>query len=540
MALSLPTPKLPTSLPGVQQRPGTSSKRVDNASNAEGRPIPAYTEEVLEDGTIVRTHDNGYIQTIKPGEQDPGPMPTAKSMSAGDAAATAANQFGKEVGEFTGLKEKDAGPGPDPFDPRYYGPAETRIADTYGRSTDIYRNAGEFRSTPLEKPGTITPGTITPTKVDAPEFRGAHDAGPVERYSGTRVDRPEDVVIGPLAATERVQGVDLRASKDVGPVSVGRAAPNAAVRSLLTDAAYGKTPSKAELQMYSGIDRVGKQIIGGALAARGADRVGLKREALLKTGDLGAEAVGKAAELRAGEMATARGQLSDFEQQATALEQQANNLQAEIDKAIAQGNQAQANALTIEQGRLRQQAQALNAQATNARTMDEAQLRATTARGNIDAATGVAVGNAARTDAAAAFGAGAANTRAESLARRADETDQQYLARLQAFREAYASRDMAAQGANVSNRLTADTTNAANVLKYGESEAQRQQQDQQLRQTGQIGAVSVQNAGTGNLVDIGSARLGANRSEKEAERERNAREARARLQTTAAIGSAIL
>lgn len=92
----------------------------------------------------------------------------------------------------------------------------------------------------------------------------------------------------------------------------------------LQDAAEGKAPSAAEIQMHSGLDAAtqAQYALAHSATGNGSAMSAAQRQALLNASQIQQAGVGQAAALRAGEMATARGQWAQ-----AALQQRTADLQ---------------------------------------------------------------------------------------------------------------------------------------------------------------------------------------------------------------------
>ena len=481
------------------------------ASWARAQAQGAKTE--VRDGRVIAVYPDGRTEDL--GEYEPGKGVIDQLKSApGKLEDAAFNAIGMTVDE--------AGPPPNPDD--YFDTAEGTAAENYQRAKDLWDRSAAFKTT-----GDIRDVSVTPQVTDAPEFRGAHDPGEIERAYSERVARPEDVVLGELNRVERVGGVDLGIADQAARERVGRAQVDPMSGQLLRDAAMGNAPSEAEALGRGMLDKTAQLQLGTAARARGPERAGSNREAMLAIGQQGADAANQFAAMRAKEMADARGQFAQHSQQSAALEQEANSLEAQINAQLAAGNRDAANAMRIRQGELRQQAQALNAQAENDRTMQEAELRTGISRGNIDAATTVALNNAQGANNANLANAAASNVRGENLARRQDETDQQYLARLQAWREAGADRNLQGQ-----------TTNAGFTRDQDKFNINTQIQEEQTRQQGQ-GIAGNQTQGAGDAqTNIAGAKLKADTERYKADKNTENQQKDARTQTKLKIGETLI
>jgi hypothetical protein len=128
------------------------------------------------------------------------------------------------------------------------------------------------------------------------------------------------------------QGIE---AEQIRQTTVGQAGDESGAADMLKAAAMGQVPSKAEAQMRMGADALAKKQMSMAASARGSERRGSKRAAMLAIGDQGAELNQQAAALRADEMAQGRGAFATHAQNAQKLQQDALSQQAAIDAAAA-------------------------------------------------------------------------------------------------------------------------------------------------------------------------------------------------------------
>jgi hypothetical protein len=322
----------------------------------------------------------------------------------------------------------------------------------------------------------------------------AAEASPTARYEAALVNGPRDVSYGPVDTTVRADNIGPAAT--AGPVSVERAAlgpaqtvagttvgradidrseANAA-RGDLVGAARDirSAPSAAGALYDAALGKIGRAQLGAASAARGADRVGLRRDAILNIGERGMEAASEKAGLSAQEeqakrmgaasvltgvrgqdvgVATSSAQLQqgtnlaqagithgeraqnatmaqDINVHGADLAQQANNLQAQINEQTALGNMAAVNDLRGKQA-------SLNLAARQSTVQGGVQQAAT--------AADVAAGNAGREIQVGTANAGAQNT-----------ASGQYTTALNAASEAAAGRQTAVNVGNVDRGVTVD------------------------------------------------------------------------------------
>lgn len=341
-----------------------------------------------------------------------------------DAAAAAGGAAGElGLGGLFGVDK--AGPRPDAKD--YYDAAEGTTAENLRRAYDLADKAGSYSTkTTVRDPGQIAADKIAVTRTDAPA----------------------------LAETERAAAADIGPAEMTRQTAVKTAKDTSGASALLKSAALGDAPSKAEALLHQGADTIARKQLSVAASARGSERRGAKRAAMLAIGEQGAALGQTLAAQRADEMAKSRGEFAQYSQQSQRLEQEANSLQAQIDAAAARGDAAAVNTLKAQQADLRTQVSQFNAGAGNRRESEVANLT-------------------------------------------------------QAWRESQATREQAASTADASNKLTADTTTAQLGQKADEANVVREQNDQTLRTSGTGTALGASGTAAGQQQSIGTAKLGA-------------------------------
>jgi hypothetical protein len=183
------------------------------------------------------------------------------------------------------------------------------------------------------------------------------------RVRATELDRA-DYAYGGRSSDSYMQEADQIAQRQAlqgqfGMADAARAQQQAAMgqmgqtRGMMEQAALGQAPSLAEAQMQGGIDRGIQAQMAMANSARGgaAARAGAMRQAQMQGADIQAGVANQAAQLRAQEMATARGQLLGADQaqqqalgaiRASDQGQATTNLQAQMQNR-AQNDQMMAN-----------------------------------------------------------------------------------------------------------------------------------------------------------------------------------------------------
>jgi hypothetical protein len=343
-------------------------------------------------------------------------------------------------------------------------------------------------------------------------------AGRQQQAAVTQAQQTAPATVGTINTS--VSAPQLGSAAQTGPVGVGRVQVSGLADSMRTDqiAAAKKIadgPSAAMSQFKAGQAQTVSDQLSMAAQARGSQRAGLRREAIIAAGQQGLVAGLSAAALAAKEeqdkrvaSSTALGQIRSQDvtsaTSAASIAAEQANLQAQIDAAIAQGNTKEVNALLQRQGELtlearkaelsggltqqgtqaelersnlaaRQEVNLYNTGAQNKAQGDWAAIY-NTAVGNDYAAKNAASGmNAAAdtkasadlaasrnaaiaTDAAASTGASQYNT---GLAAQIDAANKERQLKID---EGNRAADMAAQTTNASNTLEADKTTSANAI----------------------------------------------------------------------------
>lgn len=357
-------------------------------------------------------------------------------------------------------------------------------------------------------------GTYSPDQIDAQqasyndpgqiERYNAADAGTAAQYKAALMDKPQDVGIGQLTPVAQVQsqgvsGPGAAAIAGMDRVQGANLDTSHADRvqnqqdnylQALEARSRGEAPSVAESAYSAKMGDIANNAQGIAAQARGSDKAYARLHAMDTIADQGRKAAFDSAQLRAGEMDSAsnalgsqlgnvRGQDVDTAKTAAQLQQEANLANQRTASTTEQYNSGAINSQnqfdTGVQERSADRAQtasAANATAANARTMDEAQLRATTdtnnaARGlttnqyNATAQNAASADNMAATNArqalqsqqqtaANAANAGAYNARADFMSTGQNQTSQ--------FN---AGQRQTAEGANQTAGLQAEQMNEA-------------------------------------------------------------------------------
>lgn len=320
-----------------------------------------------------------------------------------------------------------------------YDAAGHRISDYLDMAlSDHERAAGGPGTTPIRDVTPITAKDLGYHDVNAPGPATVYDPGQVERYRAPIIGAPTKVEMGPIGAAREVQAAEIGPAAQAGPVRVGTTTINtgqsdadraAQMGNLdqLERLASGQGPSVAENELKAALADVGQQQMGLAASARGSERAGARRGAIQAIGEKGFQAAKAGAAARAGEVLSARqqltGALSDVRGADTALAteqarltQQAQALQAQIDQALASGNRDAYNALKAQQAQLIQQARTVSAQMANQRQEFVTATGASIDEGNAARELQRNLTQAGLDTSAAAAGTAAANERAGHMA----------------------------------------------------------------------------------------------------------------------------
>jgi hypothetical protein len=321
-------------------------------------------------------------------------------------------------------------------------------------------------------------------------------------------------------------------------------------------------PSAAMNQFKAGQAQNIADQLSMAAAARGSERAGARREAIIAAGQQGVIGGMQAAALAAQEeqakrvagaaaMSTIRAQDVTSATNADQIRAQQANLQAQIDSAIATGNTEAVNALRTKQAELTLAARQSEVQASLGQQSTQAGL----ATANLRAAQETNLANAANANKAsqdyaaavnAAANQAAQNSTSVSVANASNQTKAgaDYAAAVNAAAQqnaqlatatSQANAQTAAQQANqnATRTLTADTTNqgaqqatntanAANQLAANTANASNSLSAQQLRQGGATAAINSGTSATGVQADLVKSQIGAKTAANEADAKRDA------------------
>jgi len=390
----------------------------------------------------------------------------------------------------------------------------------YGVHTDVYAKAAD---------ATLRTQGYSAAEAAAANYTGQLTAADVTTAKNVTPIGTADVstgvqagAIGDAAQTDLV-GVG---GTTVGGVQLSGKADAVRDESLAAAREIADSPSAAMSQFQAGQSQVVRDQLAMAERARGAERAGARREAIIAAGQQGAQGNLAASALSAQEeqakRAAAYAALSGVRSQDTTtattqaqldqaratqqaqIDSQRAQLQAQLDSAIAQGNTAAINAIKTQQAQLdldarkstvsagldlaktnadiekanllaRQQTEITNAGALTKAQADYKTQVADMTRQAMTDATKISEANALAKDKAASDAAAAKNEAARQAALLETQTNQKNAelaaqqARENADRAAAAEKmnienKMKADAANALNKLTADTTNATNTL----------------------------------------------------------------------------
>jgi hypothetical protein len=339
---------------------------------------------------------------------------------------------------------------------------------------------------------------------------------------GTTVTAP---TIGPAAQTGAVK---------VGGTQIDPLANELRDQQIAGANAIANGPSAAMSQFQAGQSQVAKDQLAVAAGARGAERAGARREAMINIGAGGAQANLSAAALAAQEtqaknnayvaaLQGVRGQDVTTSTAQASIDSQQANLQAQLDTSIATGNTAAVNSIKQQQAALGLQAQQstvqagltqqgtladvakyntglqeqtalANATATNKAAADAAAASNAAYGQYAGNATAISQGNATATTGAAKDYASAINAAAQTTASAQTNTNLANTALTQQQAQANATRAAGLETTNALQQNAVNAQNATNSIGAQTTNASNQLNASQLQQTGATAAL---NAGTG-------------------------------------------
>ena len=312
----------------------------------------------------------------------------------------------------------------------------------------------------------------------------------------TQASQSNRAAVGNVDTTVQTPTIDSVAQ--TGKVNVGTTTldPNATAlqgSEIAAANAIANGPSAAMSQFQAGESQVAKDQLAIAAGARGAERAGARREALINVGAGGAQANLSAAALAAQEtqaknVAASTALQGVGSQALTAATTQAQitsqqqQLQAQLDSAIAQGNTSAINTIKAQQAQLAEDASKATVQAGLTQQGTQAGL----AQSNLTAEQQTALANAAAANTSAnaytaaqnaamaqnaqtstatnLANAGATNTASSAYTGAQNTAAQNYAAAATATSQANAALAAQQGTGNATRALTADQTNAANEL----------------------------------------------------------------------------
>lgn len=269
------------------------------------------------------------------------------------------------------------------------------------------------------------------------------DPGFANTYQATTIDKPRDVQVGALNSVERVDSTNVAgpgtattagmervqgANLDTAQADQVRNSQDRYLQALEARA-KGTAPSVAEESYKSKQADVVRNAMGIAGQARGSDKAYARlhamdaiaentRRAGFEAAQLRAQEMGQASDQLGGALSNVRGADVDVAKTAAQLRQEAALANQRTTSSTEQYNAGAVNDVNkfntqvqMSNAERAQQASAANAAAGNARTMDEAQLRANVATGNVTRDMGGQEFNAGAQNTAAATNTAATNAR---------------------------------------------------------------------------------------------------------------------------------
>jgi len=422
--------------------------------------------------------------------------------------------------------------------------AKTQVAPSNAEAQAIYAEA--LRQSALASgykgPSAVTAGTIeAPDQLNPADFAaalpvGAQAAGPasMQRADVVNAQAPERAAVGRVNTA--IAAPQLGDAAQTGGVSVERVGQDplatdirdeqiSAVRSI----AEGPSSAMSTFKATQG------QGVSDALAiaarARGAERAGARREAMIQAGQSGATAALSAAALAAKEeqdkrVAAASAlqgvRAADVSAATTAqtIAAQQANLQAQLEEAIATGNTQAVNTLKAKQADLQLAARTGMVQSELEQQKTEAGL----ATANLSTDTTRALADAAAANRAASDYSTAANAEAAATAARQTNVNVSNASLTQAQQEANAARAAQLASQNVTNTQATRTANVGNALTAATTTAGNQLTSEQVRQTGGTTALGTAATATGIEAKNAQTVVDANKSGADAEAKKQAAE----------------
>lgn len=447
--------------------------------------------------------------------------------------------------------------------------AQNTVAPSNAQSIDIYNRAiaQANSANAIKTPDKITGVGITAAQVDPGAYNvntntqaGVDDASVRMRAyeaaqaqaSAAAVQNLREANVSNVAA---VQGADVaRVNTNIAAPTIGDAAQTGAVnveRTQLDPLAnqlreseikaaqdISRGPSSAMAQFQAGQSQVVSDQLAAAAAARGAERAGARREAIINIDSKGAQNALAASALASQEdqakRVAAANALSGIRSQdvtsatnAAAITSQQQNLQAQLDAAIAQGNTAAINDIKQKQAALalqarqsevqaglgqqntlanvaefntglQQQTALANAVAKNKAAEDYAASSNAAYEQLAQSQSAASLANAGLTTTASKDYASAYNAAAQTAASQQSATNLANAALAQSQAQANANRAAGLATTNAGAINAANATNATNTIGVQGTNATNQLNVDQLRQ---ISAVNALNAGTNAITN---------------------------------------
>jgi hypothetical protein len=377
-----------------------------------------------------------------------------------------------------------------------FAPTEQRASDVFGRAianSDRFANGpavtgirepDQIHAAPVTAQGYVAPEVSAqtmgtrPTIGTRPTDATFVGASPVERYQAALINAPKDVSFNPGDVTVGADklGPAAQTGASAGQVDSGTAALEGdRARALQIGAAQDirNSPGAAAAQFKAAMAGIEAAQLGAAGQARGAERAGARREAIIAMGQQGGQAAQAAAAESAREETAKRvaaagvlGQVRSGDVSTAGFRQQAADLQAQLTAAIAQGNTAAVNQIKQKQADLD-----LAARTTTAgNTLEAGKTAADVAAGNVARGMQGQEFNAGATTAAAAANAAAGNTRAEQEAARQTALNEGNVTRGLGQEESGLTRGVGQEESGLTRGVDVATGNAnreAGALQFG-------------------------------------------------------------------------
>jgi hypothetical protein len=420
--------------------------------------------------------------------------------------------------------------------------AKEQVSPSNANAEAIYAEA--LRQSALASsykgPDAVTAGTIAdPERLNPADFAaalpvGAQAAGPasMQRADVIATQAPDRAAVGGVDTT--IAAPQLGGAAQTGGVSVQRVEQDPMANAIRDEQikaaqAIAGGPSAAMSQFRATQGQGVSDALAIAARARGAERAGARREAMIQAEQSGATSALSAAALAAKEeqdkRVAAAGALqgvraADVSTAATsqAIAAQQANLQAQLDEAIATGNTQAVNTIKAKQADLELAARTGTVQSALEQQKTEAGL----ATANLGSDTTRALADAAAANKAASDYSGATNTEAAATAARQTNVNVSNASLTQAQQEANAARAAQLASQNVTNTQATRTANVGNKLVADTTTAGNQLTAEQVRQTGGTTALGTATAATGVQSKNAQTVVDANKSGSAAEAQQQA------------------